>query len=117
MYIVLGKEKIKQLGDKYISLELDTFKMNNNLETAYCILDASSIPLSELTEITVWQQNHTKLLENYRQQNWSFCEQMIEHCMTKWGGAVNSFYTELYARIQRHKQEKLPKNWTGVLKK
>tara|TARA_B100000780_G_C21082719_1_gene436095 strand:- start:776 stop:1135 length:360 start_codon:yes stop_codon:yes gene_type:complete len=111
MQIILGKEHAESIREKYIVLELDTFKMQDEYVPSYCILDAGAIPLSEMQELPLWQENHQKLIENYRKQNWDFCEQMIDHISPKWGGSVASFYITLYGRIQELKSEKLGKDW------
>jgi len=117
MQIILGKEIADQVGDKYIVLELDTFKHDSELKTAYAVLDAGAIPLGEMQEIPKWVEHHNKIIENYRKQNWSFCEQMIEHCQNRWGGELNSFYTDLYVRIQDLKNKELSDSWDGTLQR
>ena len=42
---------------------------------------------------------------------------MIDHVMKRWGGHMNSFYTELYSRIQDIKDKELPEEWNGVIKR
>jgi len=117
MNIILGKSARQNLGDKYIVLELDTFEIAGELVPSYCVLDAGDIPLSEMQDIPAWVENHDKIMENYRKQNWNFCEQMIEHIQTRWGGALNSFYLTLYSRIQELKQQELPEEWNGSIKR
>jgi len=113
----MGKETADQIGEKYIVLELDTFKVEGKLVPAFAVLDAGSIPLGEMQEIPTWIEHHNKVMENYYKQNWEFCEQMIDHCQNRWGGALNSFYTEVYTRIQDLKKKPLPKDWDGVIVK
>ena len=117
MQIILGKENAEKVGDKYIVLDLDTFLINGEEVSSYCVLDASSIPLEEMTQLSHWVTNHNKIMENYHKQNWNFCEEMIEHCLDRWGGSMESFYTTLLARILDHKVQGLPKNWTGIISK
>jgi len=40
---------------------------------------------------------------------------MIDHCQGRWGGELNSFYTEIYARVQDLKHQTLPEDWDGTL--
>ena len=112
----MGREIAEQVGDKYIVLELDTFRgADNKLTPAYAVLDAGTISLGEMPEIPKWVDHHNKIMENYRKQNWDFCEQMIEHCQQRWNGELNSFYAEVYSRIQSLKQQDLPADWDGSL--
>lgn len=117
MQIIMGKQIADQIGDKYIVLELDQFRFGTEVTPAFAVLDASNIPLGEMQEIPKWVEHHNKLMSNYRKQNWDFCEQMIEHCQTRWGGELTSFYTEMYTRIQELKTQKLPMDWDGVLQR
>ena len=51
MQIIMGKEAANQIGEKYIVLELDMFKVEGKLVPAFAVLDAGSIPLGEMQEI------------------------------------------------------------------
>lgn len=114
----MGEETAENVKDNYVLLELDIFRGQDNVETpAYAVLDASSIPLSEMQELPIWIEHHNKIMENYRKRNWNFCEQMIEHCRPRWGGELASFYMEMYARIQDLKKQTLPENWDGVIQR
>ena len=117
MNIILGKENYNKLSDQFILLELDTVVINGNPTPSYCVLDAQTIPVTEMTEIEHWKNNHNKIIENYHKRNFAFVEQMIEHCRHRWGGTLESFYIDLYARTQSFKNKKLPDNWTGYIEK
>lgn len=117
MNIVLGKQQYEQLKNQYIMLELDTLLINGETIPSYCVLDAKSIPLDEMTQLDHWRNNHNKIIENYHKRNFAFVEQMIEHCRNRWGGELESFYIDLYARTQKFKKQKLPDNWTGYIEK
>jgi len=40
---------------------------------------------------------------------------MIEHCQGRWGGSMDSFYTEMLDRIKILKMKKPPKDWDGII--
>lgn len=118
MQIIMGEEAAANVRENYVLLELDTFRGPDKVETpAYAVLEASSIPLGEMQELPKWIEHHNKIMENYRKQNWNFCEQMIEHCRPRWGGELASFYVEIYARIQDLKNKELPEDWDGVIQR
>ena len=89
MQIIMGKEAADKIGEKYIVLKLDTFKVESNLVPAFAVLDAGSIPLGEMQEIPT--------------------------CQGRWGGSMDSFYTEMLDRIKILKMKKPPKDWDGVI--
>jgi hypothetical protein len=60
---------------------------------------------------------HANLMVEYRKRNWKYCEDAMEHLQGKWNGNLDTFYTELKARIQQLKTESLPDTWTGTVLK
>ena len=114
MKITLGtKEQIKDLAERYVVLELDTFKVKGEEIPSWCVVDAGDIGLGEMTELQHWQEQHANLIKNYKQGDWNFCEQMVEHLQGKFGGNLDSFYTELYSRLKGTK----PEPYTYVIEK
>jgi hypothetical protein len=94
-------------------LELDTFLLQptNEVVTAYCLVE--TIPIQEMPAVDSFKELHSNLMAEYKKRNWSYCEDTIAHLTGKWHSELNSFYTELYQRIQDLKQQDLPQDWTG----
>ena len=117
MHIILGDDQKSQLEDKYTLLALDQirFAPDDNSVQAYCVLE--NIPVDELPRLDELSQLHSKLMENYCKQNWSFCEQALEHLQGRWGGQLDTFYTEVAKRIAKYKAEDTPNNWDPALQK
>ena len=117
MNIILGRENIEQAQEKYTVLELDTLLIDGAADpvTAYCLIE--QVPIDQIAGIDQYRDLHNNLMKNYRLQNWKFCEDAIEHLRGKWGGELDSFYTEMSQRIQQHKIETLGPDWNGTLLK
>jgi hypothetical protein len=115
MNIIFGMESVTAVEERYTVLELDTFVLRptNEVITAYCLVD--TVPIQEMPVINSLKQQHADLMAEYRKQNWNFCETAIAHLTGKWGGELDSFYTELYQRILALKHQDLPDTWTGYL--
>jgi hypothetical protein len=113
MNIIFGTEMAQQAKDRYTVLELDTLNLvpTGETVTAYCLVE--TVPITEMPAVSSLQDLHSNLMTEYRKQNWRYCEDAIAHLTGKWHGELDSFYTELYQRIQRLKQEDLPTDWTG----
>ena len=117
MNIIFGSELTEQIQTRYTILELDTFNLlpSDQVKTAYCLIQF--IPIEEMIEIQSLKDLHSNLLAEYRKRNWRYCEDVIEHLTGKWGGEVDTFYSELFQRIQNLKQADLSEDWTGRVDK
>ena len=117
MNIIFGTEMAQQAQERYTVLELDTFNLlpTNEVMTAYCLVE--TIPIEEMPAVESLKELHSNLMAEYRKRNWRYCEDTIAHLTGKWHGELNSFYTELYQRIQTLKQTDLPENWIGQIDK
>ena len=114
MKIILAtQEDIKPVQERYLVLELDTFRIKGTEIPSWCIIDAGDIGLSEMTELAHFKEQHENLIRNYKKGDLNFVEQMLEHLKGKFGGNVDSFYTELYARTQQTKTDP----WDPVIEK
>ena len=119
MHIIFGDDVAKNMAEKYTVLELDRFQVQPHgpVLSAYCVVDKDSIPLEELGTVENMARLHNKLMENYRRQDWVFCEQALEHLFGRWGKEVDSFYIEITGRIRKYK-DNLPTDFNeGVIKK
>jgi len=117
MHIILGVDQISQLEGKYTLLEVDKiqFDPESNAVQAYCVLE--NIPVDEIPKLEEFSQLHAKLMENYCKRDWNFCEQALEHLQGRWGGQVDSFYTEIANRIAKYKEQDLGNDWDPVIHK
>jgi hypothetical protein len=113
---IIFKTNATNIDEKYIVLDLDTFRLpDGSIHTACCVVE--SIPVAELPMADQLKDLHVNLVRNYGQRNWNYCEQAIEQLMGKWGKEVDSFYQELMTRIQKLKTQNLDDAWTPVIAK
>lgn len=117
MNIIFAGPEVEELRKKYTVLELDTFSMppDGQHATAYAIVD--SIPINEIHRVAEFMDLHHNLMQNYRQRNWKYCEDAMEHLMPCWNGELRSFYETLSIRISILKTQELSPDWDGSLKK
>lgn len=113
MKIIFGNE-IDDLKNKYVLLELDTFRINDNDPvTAYAVVETMNV--LEIPQMERYITLHSKLLQNYRKKNWRFCEDAIEHLRNKWSGELTSFYQEIWDRVQQFKENDPGPDWDGIV--
>jgi hypothetical protein len=115
MHIILGEQNAREVSDKYVVLELDTFRTvdQGGLVSAFCLIE--NIPIQELPEVDRYRDLHQQLIKNYRAANWKFCEDALEHLRGRWNGEVDSFYSTLSQRIRKQKQVKDPAQWDPAI--
>jgi hypothetical protein len=76
MKIVLATEEdIKPVADRYLVLELDTFRIKGTEIPSWCIVDAGDIGLADMTELAHFKEQHENLIRNYKKGDLNFVEQ------------------------------------------
>ena len=111
---IIFKENSEEIAKKYTVLELDTFSLpNGTIHTACCVIE--NIPITELYETENLKTIHAGLIENFGKRQWSLCKEAIAELMGKWGGEMDTFYTELQARIDLLKTLDLDDSWTPII--
>lgn len=115
MQIIISKDNVSEIQQKYIVLELDQFRTSEQPEpvSAWCLVDQVALP--DLLEMQRWKDLHDNLIKNYRSKNWSYCAQALEHLHGRWSGELDSFYTELSLRVQACLQHPPGPDWSHVL--
>jgi hypothetical protein len=104
MYIIFGKELAESISDRHIILELETFTdANDEAVVAYCVVQPESIALGEISDIERLSRLHQHLADNLRIKNYEQCEETLPHLLGKFGGELDTFYSEITKRIQESK--------------
>lgn len=113
MNIILGTDYLEDVRDKYVVLELDTFRMmpENRCVTAYGLVE--NLNIVSLHRTDEFKKLHHDLMKNYRLRNWEFCEHALEHLIPFWGNDMRSFYEILTERIQTFKDQSPGEDWDG----
>lgn len=118
MYIVYETDNnAEQLRTKYLVLELDTLEFpDGRVVRALGVIDSEHVPLQEIQLMENVKDLHGNLIKNYRERNWNFCKQAIDHLKGKFKGEMDSFYDELSERIQTLEECNLPEDWSPNIK-
>jgi len=116
MHIIFG-ESVKELGDKFTVLELDTFKFRGTGQkvVSYCVVQ--NIPLADFPVVDASIKVHHDMMKAYRDQNWEYVETAIKGLTGKWNGELDSFYQVLYERVNTLKEQTLDESWDGTIEK
>jgi hypothetical protein len=117
MNIIFGDNVAELAREKYTVLELDTLVMSGTNQTATAYALVEKIPLQEMVTLDRYRDLHHNLLKEYRKRNWKYCEDAIGHLQGRWNTELDSFYDELYNRVQSLKTQSLPDDWSGIIVK
>lgn len=115
MNIILESQVTSDVKDRYLLLELDSFRLTSGSDPvpAYCILE--QLGLDEMLDMQQYLDLHANLMPNYRKRNWNYVEQAIEHLMGRWNGQLDSFYQEVLSRVSGYRQREPNDQWDGVI--
>ena len=102
MNIIFETEVTPEIEEKYILLELDTFRRTSDgqVRKSFCVLTNEDITLQEIAIIEKQKELHTNLIKNYKKQDWNYCQEAISNLQGKWKGEVDTFYSVLSNRIK-----------------
>jgi adenylate cyclase len=119
MHIIIGEPNADFITERYTLLPLDRIRVagSDGTHTAYCVLDKDNITVQDAFKIDEHVKLHEKLMENYYKKNWNFCEQALEHLLGSWQGSIDTFYSEISARVAKYKEQDPGEDWDGIIDK
>lgn len=115
MNIMFEESITDEVRSKYMLLPLDTFYFADSEKnsTAYCLIEHT--PIQEMFSVDHYIDLHLDLVNNYYLRNWTDCLEAIEKLQGRWNGEVDSFYTEMDARVTAYKEQDPGPDWTGII--
>jgi hypothetical protein len=97
MQIVWDSKAVEQLRKSQTVLELETFQVEDQKITAYCVVPAEKL-LDDMPQLDNNIKLHEGFVQATKEKNYKLCEDIAEHLMGKFGGELDSFYTEILSR-------------------
>ena len=115
MNILLEPQITPEMRERYLLLELDSFRVTPGGEpiASYCLLDR--LDLGEMLVMQQYLDLHGNLMPNYRQRNWNYVEQAIDHLRGRWNRQLDSFYDTVLQRIKDMQNSEPSMDWDGVI--
>lgn len=99
MFIVMGTDNIKDLKDRHILLELETFNKNGEEKTAWCVLTPDQIPVTQYAEIERLTGLHNHFITNYNKGDYEQALDALQYIKGQLGADMDSFYVIMEAKI------------------
>jgi hypothetical protein len=100
MHIIFGDDIAKQLRERHVVLQLETFEIKGKQETAYCVVQPESIALTDLPDIERLTRLHEAIIIAWNRKDYNTVTNGIEHVKGRFGGELDSFYETLENRIK-----------------
>jgi hypothetical protein len=103
MQIIFDEAVAKQLQNSHTVLELETFDYKGAPRTAYCVVPAEKIPLTDFPKLHNQKELHSEFVKAYNNKDFKLCEDISEHLVGLFGGELDSFYNEILKKITNAK--------------
>lgn len=115
MNIILGKENVKDVGDQFLVLELDTLLMSHDLApmTAYCVVE--NVSIGEFMMLDHQREKHNEMMRCFREREWQKCIDSLSELRGKWNNDVDSFYDHLEQRVRDLMINDPGPGWTHII--
>ena len=105
MQLIFGKDNAEKLRERYVVLDLETVEKDGVSIEVYCLIPGDKIGLPDMPQIDNWTKLHHEMMDGFHTQQYKYVRDAIEHLMGKFGGEVDTFYTELLGRIDKAESE------------
>jgi hypothetical protein len=101
MQIIWDKTVAEKLSSTHTVLELETFQVDDQPVTTYCVVSVDSIPLVEFAELETNKTLHKDFVLAFKRNDYDSCCDISAQLMGKFGGEVDSFYTIILEKLQK----------------
>lgn len=115
MNVIFGRDKAQLLGERYTVLELDTVRYGADGRELELFCSVEDLPLDELATLEEDRAKHAQLIESYRTRDWQTASLLINDLRGRWCGELDSFYSNLAARIENLIETPPDETWSPVI--
>jgi NAD-dependent SIR2 family protein deacetylase len=98
MQIIWDRQAAIQLKNSHTVLELETFFVNGESITAYCVVPAEKI-FPEIHQLETSVELHQAFVCAFNDKNYQLCQDIAPSLTGKFGGELDSFYETLLNKI------------------
>jgi hypothetical protein len=98
MQIIWNRDAAESLQKNQTVLELETFLVNNQTITAYCVVPAEKV-FPEITRLDNIKELHQAFINAFNNKNYQLCQDLAPELIGKLGGELDTFYQEILNKI------------------
>lgn len=98
MQIVWNQKAAQELKANQTVLELETFPVNGESITAYCVVPADKV-FPDITRLPTITELHTAFITAFNQKNYDLCRDIAPTLIGVFAGELDSFYQAILDKI------------------
>ena len=98
MQIIWDQAAARKLRSSQTVLELETFAVNGESITAYCVVPAEKI-FPEIHQLETSIELHQAFVRAFNDKNYQLCHDIAPSLAGKFGGELDSFYETILSKI------------------
>jgi len=113
--VIFGSDAAAVLEKNMTVLELDTFMQDGLAEpiTSYAVIE--NIPFDEMMRLEQSVRLHRGLMQEYRTQNWDYCDDALTELTGCWNHVLDDFYIIMKARVDQFRITPPSAEWDSVV--
>ena len=100
MQIIFGRENAKELQERYLVVELETFHTGDRAIETFCVVPTEAISFADMPHLESYRQQHQDFLDALNSQNYAICKELYPQLKGRWKGELDSFYDTIMQRIK-----------------
>ena len=98
MQIIWDSAAAQQLRSNQTVLELETFFVNGQYITAYCVVPAEKV-FPDITRLPTITELHNGFITAFNEKNYQLCRDIAPNLMGVFDGELDSFYQTILDKI------------------
>ena len=98
MQIIWNREAAESLRTNQTVLELETFSVEDQTITAYCVVPAERV-FTDIARLDNIKELHQAFISAFNQKNYQLCQDIVPELVGRFGGELDSFYEEILKKI------------------
>ena len=98
MHIILHRHIADEVAKRHTVLELESFDVEGQVVEAFCVVTADKIRFGDLMTLDEDKKLHQQFVDANKRKDYKTCQQLSDELYGKFGGELDSFYTEILSR-------------------
>lgn len=98
MQIIWDSVAAQQLRSNQTVLELETFFVNGQSITAYCVVPAEKV-LPDIARLPTITELHVAFITAFNEKNYQLCQDIAPNLIGVFAGELDSFYQAILEKI------------------